>query len=345
MTKAAIYLRVSTTSFRSCQGDGTGYDRNPEIQEQSLRDLVAQRGWQVHKVYSDQASGARERRPGLDALVADAPRREFTVVVVWSFDRFALSTRQLVFALEEFRALGIDFISHEEAVDTSTPMGKAVFPIIAAMAGLERSIIRERIVASLEHARHHGTKTGRPAGRPRAVFRRDEVTTLRAPGVSLRKIARKLGIGLGTVRDEPSRTAPAHQRRPKAQQQRSYERRSNQSTARTHRGRATESNKDPIIGPDCGRVMRTAFPAGNRPVGPIRAEGVIWTGREGFGGLNRGRTPHHRRQETGPAPRVEANTSDKPVPREIAALLSGERVILRETQRAVTPFGGVAVCI
>ena len=102
----------------------------------------------------------------LDARLRDARRREFDVVVVWRFDRFARSVKQLVLALEEFRSLGIDFVSHQEALDTSTPMGKAMFTIIAAMAELERNIIRERVVAGLDHARRNGTKSGRPVGRP-----------------------------------------------------------------------------------------------------------------------------------------------------------------------------------
>ena len=125
-------------------------------------------------VYSDRLSGAKEARPGLNALMADARRGAFDVVVVWRFDRFARSVKQLVLALEEFRSLGIDFISHQEAfaLDTSTPMG-------------------------LEYARRHGTKSGKPIGRPRAVFRYDQVLQLRGEGLSGREIARRLGVGLG----------------------------------------------------------------------------------------------------------------------------------------------------
>ena len=122
------------------------------------------------------------------------------VVVVWRFDRFARSVKQLVLALEEFRSLGIDFISHQEALDTSTPMGRAMFTIIGAMAELERDVIRERTAAGLEYARHHGTRSGKPIGRPKAVFRHDQVLQLRAEGLSGREIARKLGLGEGTVR-------------------------------------------------------------------------------------------------------------------------------------------------
>ncbi len=121
-------------------------------------------------------------------------------MLVWRFDRFARSVKQLVLALEEFRALGIDFISYQEALDSSTPMGKAMFTIIAAMAELERSVIRERVVAGLEYARERGTRSGKPIGRPRAVFRRDRVRELRAEGLSWGQIARRLNVGTGTVR-------------------------------------------------------------------------------------------------------------------------------------------------
>jgi len=194
-----FYLRVSTAS-KSRRGDSTAFDQDPAVQEQPLRDLTAQRGWTVTKVYSDRASGAKERRPGLDALMADARRGAFDVVVVWRFDRFARSVKQLVLALEEFHGLGIDFVSHQEALDTSTPMGRAMFTIIAAMAELERSVIRERVAAGLEYARQHGTRSGKAVGRPRAVFRHDEVATLHEQGLSLRQIATRMGLGVGTVR-------------------------------------------------------------------------------------------------------------------------------------------------
>ncbi len=110
----------------------------------------------------------------------DARRGEFDVVTVWRFDRFARSVKQLVLALEEFGSLGIDFVSHQEALDTSTPMGKAMFTIIAAMAELERSVIRERVVAGLEYARRYGTKSGKAIGRPKTIFDRSAVAQLRA---------------------------------------------------------------------------------------------------------------------------------------------------------------------
>jgi len=199
MKRAAVYIRVSTAN-RSRQGDAVVFDQNPEVQEQPLRDLVAQRGWAVHRVYSDRASGAADSRPGLDALMGDARRGAFDVVLVWRFDRFARSVRQLILALEEFRSLGIDFISHKETLDSSTPMGKAMFTFIAALAELERSLIKDRVVAGLEYARRHGTKSGRPIGRPKAVFDRSAVVRLRAEGKSWGQIARILHTSIASVR-------------------------------------------------------------------------------------------------------------------------------------------------
>ena len=197
--KAAIYVRVSTTK-KSKHGESAAFDQDPAVQERPLRDLVAQRGWTLYRVYSDRASGSQERRSGLDELVAAARRGEFNVVAVWRFDRFARSVKQLVLALEEFRGLGIDFVSHQEALDTSTPMGRAMFTVIAAMAELERSIIRERVIAGLEAARQRGTRSGNAIGRPRSVFDRGQVTKLRAAGFSWKIIASRLGVGEGTVR-------------------------------------------------------------------------------------------------------------------------------------------------
>src|SRR6516164_1764862 len=192
--RAALYLRVSTAT-KSRRGEVVGFEQDPAVQERPLRDLIAQRGWTVYRVYSDRLSGTKEARPGLNALMADARRGVFDVVVVWRFDRFARSVRQLLLALEEFRSLGIDFISHQEALDTSTPMGRTMFTIIAAMAELERDVIRERTAAGLEYARRHGTKSGKPIGRPKVVFPRDQVLQLHREGLSGREIARRLDVG------------------------------------------------------------------------------------------------------------------------------------------------------
>jgi DNA invertase Pin-like site-specific DNA recombinase len=198
--RAAAYVRVSTSS-RSRRGDDVSYDQNPEVQEEPIRALIAQRGWATHRVYSDRASGAKESRPGLDALMADARRGLFDVVIVWRFDRFARSVKQLVQALEEFHSLGIDFVSHQEALDTSTPMSKAMFTIIAAMAELERAIIRERVMVGLDHAHRNGTKSGKPVGRPRVIVDADRVVHLRdTEKLSWPEIGRMTRSSSGTVR-------------------------------------------------------------------------------------------------------------------------------------------------
>ena len=211
--RASLYLRVSTAT-KSRRGEVIAFEQDPAVQERPLRELIAQRGWVLHGVYSDRLSGANEVRPALNALMADARRGALDVVAVWRFDRFARSVKQLVLALEEFHALGIDFISHQEALDTSTPMGRAMFTIIAAMAELERDVIRERATAGLEYARQHGTKSGKPIGRPRAVFRHDQVLQLHGEGLSGREIARRLGVGEGTERrasNEPGRLREVRQ--------------------------------------------------------------------------------------------------------------------------------------
>jgi DNA invertase Pin-like site-specific DNA recombinase len=164
-----------------------------------LPPMAEQRGWSVVRVYSDRMSGAKDDRPGLKSLMADARRGAFDVVVVWRFDRFARPIEQLVLALAEFRTFGIDFVSSQEALDTSTPMGKAMFTIIGAMAELERNVIRERIVAGLDHARSRGTKSGAAIGRPRAVFNRASILEVRTEGKSWRAIAATLGVGIATV--------------------------------------------------------------------------------------------------------------------------------------------------
>ena len=200
MKRVAVYVRVSTAS-KSKQGDAVSFIQNLEVQEQPLRDLITQRGWRLFRVYSDRVSGAKERRPGLDALLKDARRGEFDAVVVWRFDRFARSAKQLIFALEEFRSLGIDFISHQEALDTSTPMGKAMYTVMAAMAELERSIIQERVISGVEHARKNGTRSGKPVGRPRVVIDCERVVQLRDQDkLCWPAIARELHSSAGSVR-------------------------------------------------------------------------------------------------------------------------------------------------
>ena len=122
-----------------------------------------ERGWDIFKEYVDEGiSGTKDNRPALNDLMNAAKKRRFDVVLVWRFDRFARSTKHLVNALYEFRNLGIDFISYQENIDTSSPLGEAIFTIISAMAKLERDIIAERVRGGLRRAQANGKRLGRP---------------------------------------------------------------------------------------------------------------------------------------------------------------------------------------
>ncbi len=149
--RVALYARVSTT------------DQSTDSQLLDLRRYVRERGWNSFKEYVDEGiSGTKDSRPALNELMNDAKKRRFDVVLVWRFDRFARSTKHLILALEEFKNLGVDFISYQENIDTSSPLGSAIFTIISAVAQLERDIIAERVKAGLRRARENGKKLGRP---------------------------------------------------------------------------------------------------------------------------------------------------------------------------------------
>jgi DNA invertase Pin-like site-specific DNA recombinase len=186
--KAAIYARVSTAN--------SGQD--PTMQTRELREYCQRRGWELAgEPYVDVGvSGSKERRPELDRLMADAHRRRFDVVAVWKFDRFARSVSHLLRALETFRALGIEFVSLSEQIDTSTPMGKMVFTILGSVAELERSMIVERVKAGLRNARAKGKRLGRP----RVVVDTFRIARLRERGCSWRTIARQVGCSARSAR-------------------------------------------------------------------------------------------------------------------------------------------------
>lgn len=184
--RVACYARVSTAD--------KGQD--PEMQLRELRDYCERRGWTVAGEYVDVGvSGAKDSRPELNRLMADANRRKFDAVVVWRFDRFARSVSHLLRALETFRSLGIEFVSYSEAIDTSTPVGKMTFTVLGAVAELERSLIVERVRAGMRNAR----AKGRAVGRPKANVNIAEIARLRDSGASVRAIARSLGLSIGTV--------------------------------------------------------------------------------------------------------------------------------------------------
>jgi DNA invertase Pin-like site-specific DNA recombinase len=155
------------------------------------------RGFELVREYVDVGqSGAKDSRPELNNLMDAARKRQFDAIVVWRFDRFARSTKHLLLALEEFRLLGIQFISYQENIDTSSALGQAMFTIVSAVAQLERDIIRERVNAGICNARANGKKFGRPTLKVSC----QQILELRARGNSLQQIATDLWIGYGTVR-------------------------------------------------------------------------------------------------------------------------------------------------
>jgi len=161
-----------------------------------LRAFCQRRGWPVAGEYVDAGvSGTKDSRPELNRLMTDAHRRRFEIVAVWKFDRFARSVSHLLRALETFKALGIEFVSLSEQVDTSTPTGKMVFTVLGAVAELERSLIAERIRAGLRNARAKGKRLGRP----RVDVDAREIAALRARGGSWAQICEELRISKGTA--------------------------------------------------------------------------------------------------------------------------------------------------
>jgi len=166
------------------------------MQTRELRQFAEARGWHVAGEYIDEGvSGAKDSRPELNRLMADAHKRRFDVVCVWRFDRFARSVSHLLRALETFKSLGIDFVSFSEQMDTSTPAGKMVFTVLGAVAELERSLIVERVRAGLRNAR----AKGKTLGRPRVAVDVARITRLRSEGRSVREIATQLGYSRSLV--------------------------------------------------------------------------------------------------------------------------------------------------
>ncbi len=182
--RVGLYMRVSTK------------DQSCEMQLSDLERYSKERGFKVFKVYKDNGvSGTKDKRAGLNQLMDDAKKRKFDIVLVWRFDRFARSTKHLVNALYEFRNLGIDFISYQENIDTSSPLGEAIFTIISAMAKLERDIIAERVKGGLRKAKANGTKLGRP----KSEVDTDKIVEYRKQKKSIRQIASEMNLSNNLV--------------------------------------------------------------------------------------------------------------------------------------------------
>ena len=153
------------------------------MQTRDLRAYCAARGFTIIREYIDIGqSGAKNSRPELNELMSDARKRQFDSILVWRFDRFARSTKHLVLAREEFRSLGVQFISYQENIDTTSPLGQALFTIVSAVAQLERDLIREWVSAGIRNAR----ACGKQLGRPRRIVNADELLRLKTEGASLR---------------------------------------------------------------------------------------------------------------------------------------------------------------
>jgi DNA invertase Pin-like site-specific DNA recombinase len=187
--RVALYCRVSSEDQKK--------KKNVDMQLSDLRRYCEQRDFRIYKEYSDEGiSGTKDRRPALDELMADAQKRRFDAVLVWRFDRFARSTKHLITALEEFRHLGTDFISYQENIDTSSPLGKAIFTIVSAISELERSIIIERVKSGLRRRKEKGLKLGPPIKLNLDI---DQLRELRGQGLSFSKIGKLVGACPATI--------------------------------------------------------------------------------------------------------------------------------------------------
>jgi len=177
-TRAAIYARVSTS------------DQTCENQLLELRRFCEARGWQATEYVDAGVSGAKDKRPALDALLKDAKRRRFDVLVCWRLDRLGRNLRHLVTMLEDLNHVGVAFVSLGEGIDCTTPAGKLQLHILAALAEFERERIRERVIAGLRRAKAQGKRLGRPRVRP-------AITDI--PGGSVRAAAKVWGVSKSTA--------------------------------------------------------------------------------------------------------------------------------------------------
>lgn len=190
--RAALYLRVSTD------------EQTTENQRRELEAAAEHRGWQIVCVYEDAGiSGGkgRDQRPGLDGMLKDATRRKFDVVMAWSVDRLGRSLGDLVTGLHELHAAGVDLFLHQQALDTTTPAGKAMFQMLGVFSEFERSMIQARVKAGMARIKAGGaTKSGKPIGRP-AVKAEIEaaIRAHLAAGTGMLKTAALVGVGSGTV--------------------------------------------------------------------------------------------------------------------------------------------------
>ncbi len=185
--RVGMYLRVSTA------------EQTTEDQRRELMAVAERHGWAVAQIFEDAGiSGAKNRsgRPGLDALMKAVARREIDMVAAWSVDRLGRSLTDLLELLREMHTKGVDLFLHQQGLDTSTPGGRAMFQMMGVFAEFERAMLRERVVSGLARARENGTRLGRPK---LAAEKEQAIRQARADGKGIRRIARDLGVGVGTV--------------------------------------------------------------------------------------------------------------------------------------------------
>ncbi|MDI9559561.1 MAG: recombinase family protein [Pseudomonadota bacterium] len=186
MKRIAIYARVSTDR------------QSAESQLNALREYIDKRAWAISKEYIDEGyTGSTTKRPAFAAMMADARKRSFDILLVYKLDRLSRSLKDLIATLDDLHSLGIDFISYDNGLDTTTPTGRLIFNVVGAVAEFEKDIIRERVKAGLENAKRKGKLLGRPPLSPRLLAQANQ---LRKQGLSFRKIGLQLGIPESTVR-------------------------------------------------------------------------------------------------------------------------------------------------
>jgi len=168
------------------------------MQVVELKNYIKRRDFTLGKTYIDQGyTGGNLQRPAFGWMMEDAHKRTFDVLIVWKLDRLSRSLKDLITTLETLGSLGVDFISYDNSLDTSTPTGKLVFHVVGSVAEFERDIIRERVRAGLANTRRNGKKLGRPSILAKVS---PKIHTLKESGLSNRAIARKVGVGEATVR-------------------------------------------------------------------------------------------------------------------------------------------------
>lgn len=186
----ALYLRVSTE------------EQTTRNQRRELQAAAERHGWAIVATFEDAGiSGAKGRddRPGLDAMLKAVARREFDMVMAWSVDRLGRSLVDLLGTLQELHGKSVDLYLHQQGLDTSTPSGRAMFQMMGVFSEYERAMIRERVLSGLERARADGKTLGRKTLEQADPKRAAKVLAMRADGVGVRRIARELGVGVGTV--------------------------------------------------------------------------------------------------------------------------------------------------